>query len=231
MKQGLRALHIPIWLLFFLAAMITGFLLAGQIVFSSTRGALRNLSIDELNEIYVSVQREVTDMRVEVLSLKSRIDDFSEATQDKEKLIENLEAEIRTLEGVLGLKPVRGPGVKIIISVQETVLSASDLVDVFNELKASGAEAVAVNGIRAQPLSYFVVRGGRYFFDNQEINPPFVFDAIGDPDTLFSAVTISGGVVNALEAREGVAVVVSREERLVLPARSRIVFQYSEPVE
>lgn len=227
----MKPFHIPVWFLFFLAAMITGFLLAGQIVLSSTRGALRNLSVDELNEIYVSVQREVNDMRVEVLNLKSRIDDFSEATHDKEKLIENLETEIRTLEGVLGLKPVRGPGIRIIISVQDTMLSSADLVDVFNELKASGAEAIAVNGIRAQPLSYFVVRGGRYFFDNQEINPPFVFDAIGDPDTLYSAVTISGGVVTALEAREGIAVVVSREERLNLPARSRIVFQYAEPVE
>lgn len=231
MRIKFRPSFYPVLIIFFAASLILGYLITGQYFLSSSKGALRNLTQEQLSSLYTQQARELAGTQLEVLNLRSRLNDFEQKRQSRKQILESIRKEIKLLEGALGLAPVRGPGVKILVSVEKNILKSSELYDLLNELKASGSQAISVNGNRVHQRSYFVVRGSRYYFDGKEISPPFEFKAIGDPETLYGALTMSGGIINNLESIKNVTLVVSKEEQMTLPAREKITFQYASPVE
>ena len=56
--------------------------------------------------------------------------------------------------------------------------------------------------------------------DAQAISPPFVFQAIGDPTTMSTALNRRGGVIELLKGTyPGLELSVKPEQRVLLPAR------------
>jgi uncharacterized protein YlxW (UPF0749 family) len=95
---------------------------------------------------------------------------------------------------------ITGPGVRVVIS--DTV-DARHIQDVVNELRSSGVEGMAVGDVRL--LTRSVVSSdaeGHILIDNQLVSPPYVITAIGDPDTIESAVNRKGGLLELLRATE-----------------------------
>ena len=66
-----------------------------------------------------------------------------------------------------------------------------------NELKAAGAEAVSVNDQRLVAVSPVRCAGPTIFVNNTPQTPPYVIRAIGEPNTLETALNISGGIRGA----------------------------------
>ncbi len=69
----------------------------------------------------------------------------------------------------------------------------SVFVTTLAELRNAGAEAVSLNGVRLAGRSWFGNDGDSIVADSQRLAPPFVWQAIGDPHTLSSALEIRGG--------------------------------------
>ena len=70
--------------------------------------------------------------------------------------------------------------------------------------------------------SVVIVNGRRY-------TAPFVFNAIGAPDTLYSALTMRNGVVDVL-GQWKIEVKVTPSEMLTVPAYNGVIdFQYAKP--
>jgi uncharacterized protein YlxW (UPF0749 family) len=60
---------------------------------------------------------------------------------------------------------------------------------------------------------------------------PYLVEAIGDPATLASGLTIPGGTVDSLSALAGVTVTIGRQARLDLPALAHApTFNVARPV-
>lgn len=228
MKISMQMGHLSVITIFFMAFLIFGYLLAGQFLITSSRTELRDLSSDQLSSLYNQLSNELVRTRLNVLDLRSSINDFLKKSEDQKSILQKLDNEVKTISGAVGLMPVKGSGIKVVIKVEKTQLKASYLFDMLNELRASGAEAIAVNKVRALTNSYFEIRRGKYYFDNVEIKSPFVFEAIGETQTLESAINIKGGLVSTLEELEGVAVVVSPETEIRLNARKDIEFRYAK---
>lgn len=115
----------------------------------------------------------------------------------------NLKNELDKLRLVNGLLPAQGPGVIITIS-GDTPILAVDLIDLINELWASGAEAIAVNDQRIvyttgisqveDQFSYYIAVKG------QRLHYPITIKAIGDADTLEKGLTFTGGIIDILNS-------------------------------
>ena len=60
----------------------------------------------------------------------------------------------------------------------------SDLTLLSDALWAAGAEAISVNGQRLTALGAFRNVGTGILLNSQPVNPPYVFDVVGDPDSL-----------------------------------------------
>ena len=78
------------------------------------------------------------------------------------------------------------------------IIHDDDLLRVINELRAAGAEAVAVNGQRLTGTSEIRCAGPTLSVNNERSGAPFTVAAIGNKETLESALKMRGGVAETL---------------------------------
>ena len=131
--------------------------------------------------------------------------------------------------------PATGPGVTLTIEDTAPGLAPETMLDVINELRNAGAEAMEIRGGQT---SRCPGRGGHLgrrhpgalVIDGQSLNPPYIVVAIGDPPTLAAAMNIPGGAMDSVE-RVGGTMVVQQSDRVDVTAlRQPKARQYAQPV-
>jgi uncharacterized protein YlxW (UPF0749 family) len=102
------------------------------------------------------------------------------------------------------------------------VILDRDLQLVVNSLWVSGAEAIAVGGVRIGPNVTIRQAGGGLLVDNQPIANPYVVLAVGPPHGMSDTFGQSPALarLHLLEASYGVMVTVGEADDLKLPAGS-----------
>lgn len=102
------------------------------------------------------------------------------------------------------------------------VILDRDLQLVVNSLWVSGAEAIAVGGVRIGPNVTIRQAGGGILVDNQPISSPYLLQAVGPPKGMADGFDRSAGLqrLRLLETSYGVGVSVSTADALTLPAGS-----------
>ncbi|MCW2651139.1 MAG: hypothetical protein JWR32_2115 [Mycobacterium sp.] len=107
-----------------------------------------------------------------------------------------------------------------------------DLQLVVNSLWASGAEAIAVGGVRIGPNVTMRQAGGAILVDNQPITSPYAVVAIGPPHAMQDSFEASAGLtrMRLLEATYGAGVTVSVGETLTVPAGNTRGIKYAKPI-
>ena len=144
------------------------------------------------------------------------------AVEGRAVLLQSLVDEANQLRIANGLVEVSGPGVEVVVSGPITVLDLQDLV---NELRNSGAEALAVNGRRVVTWSAINTDGVYVTVDGLPVLPPYRLEAIGDAQTMGTALLRPGGLVRLLQqADERVSIDVNPRQRFTLPV-------YDQPFE
>ncbi len=167
-------------------------------------------------------------LREEVEALRSQLRRYQEA--EGQGVLQALVDELNRIKMVNGLVEVSGPGVEVRI---EGRVSALDMQDMVNELRNTGAEAIAVNGQRLIVSSVIASDGTGMIVNGVRISEPYIFQAIGHQETIARALTRKGGLIALLEARyEGLDITVSRRDKMVLPIyRGSFEFRYATVVE
>jgi len=133
-------------------------------------------------------------------------------------------------QGILsGRLPAEGPGIRLRISQGTQVVGAATMFNVLEELRNAGAEAIQVNDVRLVASSWFEVHGNTLVADGQPLESPYVWLAIGDPDTLAPALGIPGGALAAVR-NTGATAEVSRPRKVEVKAtREPGTPQYATP--
>ena len=97
--------------------------------------------------------------------------------------------------GVLaGTARARGPGIRMAIRDPEAKVTPPLLLDAIQELRDAGAEAIQVGEVRVVASSYFGQSGSEMEIDGTPIAEPYTILAIGDAQTMSSAMAIPGGL-------------------------------------
>lgn len=179
---------------------------------------------EELAALVARAEANRAVLEAELARLRSRLAEYERLTEQGRTLTQALLEEIRLYRMVLGLEPVRGPGIEVVLvpgaAPQLPVpaeVQALDLAGLVNELWGAGAEAVAVNGRRVLSRSAYRQSGRRIVVDGAVVRPPYVVAAIGPADAMEAGLRVRGGFVEGLRA-VGVDVRVRRREDLRLPA-------------
>lgn len=107
-----------------------------------------------------------------------------------------------------------------------------DLQLVVNSLWVSGAEAIAVGGVRIGPNVTIRQAGGGILVDNQPIGSPYVVTAIGPPRAMADVFDRSPGLhrLRLLETSYGVGVNVSAADDLDVAAGSVRELNFARPL-
>ncbi|MEV0022891.1 DUF881 domain-containing protein [Streptomyces atroolivaceus] len=196
---------------------VLGLGLAIQVRSNSDNSALRGARQEDLVRILDELDNRTQRLEDE----KQRLDDQRTELENSSDQAE--EARKQTLEkerqlGVLaGTVAAHGPGITLTISDPTGAVEADMLLDTIQELRAAGAEAIEVNGVRVVANTYFSGDGGELRVDGRKIEAPYEFKVIGKPQDLEPALNIPGGVVQTLEKEQATAEV-ARVDDIVVDA-------------
>ena len=219
----------------FLVLLVTG--LVGFLLVSQLRGTerfrqrLEDESEADLTRILASLTTEADSLQDEIGSLRLQLLTLETSSERDETAAQTAEQQLRSLEVLSGTVPVAGPGVTVFVDDPRQAVGYDSLIDIVQELRDAGAEAVGVNDLRVGVASAFAERDGRIALDGMTLEAPYTVEAIGQPSTLDGGLKIPGGAVDALRALRGVEVRVERATALEIPALTRPPsFRVARPV-
>lgn len=198
---------------------------------------LPTVRVQELAVLVRQQEEALAALQAEVEVLRRTLAEYEAAAVQGRVSAEALTREIRAYELVLGLVPVEGPGVRVRLDdarpgsgVLPARVEAADLSGLVNELWASGAEAVAVNGRRILATTGFRQDAGGLSAGVFRLRPPYHILAIGNPDAMLAALNLRGGFVEGLRS-VGLTVEVDALPAITLPPyRGPLGFRHGVPV-
>lgn len=195
-----------------------GFGLAVQVASNSdTDSALRGARQEDLVRILDELDSRTQRLEDERQGLeKQRQELQSSSDQAAEARRQTAEKE-RQLGILAGTVAAQGPGITMTIEDTKGTVQSDMLLDTIQELRAAGAEAIQVNGVRVVANTYFADAGKGVSVDGNKINAPYRFKVIGKPQDLEPALNIPGGVVQTLE-KEQATVSVAQSGKIVVDA-------------
>ena len=146
--------------------------------------------IDVLNGLAGATQRAES----EIARLERTRDDLRSSTGAREAALADAERQADNLAIMAGLVPVTGPGVRVTITEEDGTVDVDTMVDMVQELRTAGAEAIQVNEeVRVVAQTSFEDAVGGIRVDGKLVSSPYVVDVIGEPSTLHGAIDFPKG--------------------------------------
>ncbi|KUK35348.1 MAG: Uncharacterized protein XD65_0324 [Caldanaerobacter subterraneus] len=197
--------------------------------------------LEELTQQLKKAQEEKANLEQQLEELTKRFKEYEDVASKDDAALKNLQQDVEKYKILAGLTDMVGPGV--IVTVNDSDLQPrdgedpnlylvhdEDLLSIVNELKAGGAEAIAINNQRIIATSEIRCVGPTIIINSTRYAPPYVIKAIGDPDTLQAALNLKGGIVDTLRFY-GIKVDIQTSDKIVVPKYSDpIKFFYAKPV-
>ncbi len=201
---------------------LVGFLVSAQL--GTTRRGIENLAAEsesDLTRIFSSLNEEGAALRDEISQLRLELAALQSSAERDRLARDAAQRQLTDLQILAGVVPARGPGVAVRIADPNGTFAFELLLDLVQELRDAGAEAIAVNGRRVGGTTAFSVRDGAVTVDGQTVGQPYEVLAIGDPATLEVGLKIPGGAIDTLDALDGTKVHVERRSDVRVPALQR----------
>jgi uncharacterized protein YlxW (UPF0749 family) len=213
-------------------AVLGGFVAVAQLRGTARAHAtLAGDSPEDLTRILASLNTGADGLRDEISNLKLQLLSLQTSTQRDASARQAAADRLRSLEVLAGTVAVFGPGVEARVDDPRQTVTYDLMISAVEELRDAGAEALAINGVRLGSASWLSSVAGQIVLDGTTLTRPYLVDAIGDPATLASGLSIPGGTVDSLRALAGVTVTIGRQARLDLPALTHPpTFNVARPV-
>ncbi|MFI0808496.1 DUF881 domain-containing protein [Streptomyces echinatus] len=195
-----------------------GFGLAVQVASNSdTDSALRGARQEDLVRILDELDSRTQRLEDEKQGLEKQRQELQSSSDQAAEARKQTAEKERQLGILAGTVAAQGPGITMTIEDTKGTVQADMLLDAIQELRAAGAEAIQVNGVRVVAGSYFTDSDETVRVDGNKINAPYRFKVIGKPQDLEPALNIPGGVVQTLE-KEQATVTVERSDKIIVDA-------------
>ncbi|MFJ7044057.1 DUF881 domain-containing protein [Streptomyces sp. NPDC101112] len=194
-----------------------GFGLAVQVASNNDDSALRGARQEDLVRILDELDDRTQRLEEEKQGLEDQRTELENSSDQAEEARKQTVEKERQLGVLAGTVAAQGPGITLTINDTKGTVEADMLLDAIQELRAAGAEAIQVNGVRVVASTYLTDSGKGISVDGNKITQPFRFKVIGNPQDLEPALNIPGGVVQTLE-KEQATVTVERADKIVVDA-------------
>lgn len=178
-------------------------------------------------------QREGT-LSSEVSELQKTLTSLQASGNNDQAAIQSAQSRLAALSILVGAVGATGPGITVTIEDAGPGVSPEAMLDVINELRAAGAEAIEVNdaqqSVRVGVDTWVAGMPGSLTVDAKTLTPTYSILAIGDPPTLAAAMNIPGGAQDTVK-RVGARMSVQQADRVdVTTLRQPKPHQYAQPV-
>ena len=202
-----------------------------------------NAKENELRDAVLKAKEKYDNLYEELERIENQLEaERTNSTQNNTELTE-LENTIKQGNKILGLSEVTGHG--LIITVDDNdkialnewlfdpnylIVHDTDLINIVNELKNAGAEAISINDQRIVTTSAIECDGNVIKINGVKLGAPFEIKAIGFPETLIN-IDRFGGYTQYLSEERFVNVSIQKldKEKITIPKYTGIMkFEYAE---
>lgn len=210
-----------------LVCIILGIMVSWQyksINYNQNASSIQATRIEDLKDNLIQLQKTNNELRNRLQELQEENKAYENSRIGDNSIAENMRKQLEAARIFAGLVDVKGKGIIITLDNNgfATVVD-SDILDVVNELRAAGAQAISVNEERIVATSE-IRQAGNLADDNSYImingvrqKAPFVIKAISDPDDLERSLTMIEGVVDKLQDTYQIKVSIKKSEEIIIP--------------
>lgn len=214
---------------------VLGFTIAVQIR-SHSEDSLESARTQDLVRILADLDAQRSRLSDEIVELELARDELASGSQGHKAALERAQ-ELADAVGILaGTIKATGPGIELVFIPGDKPIRAAVMLDAVQELRGAGAEAMQITGangsaVRIVAASFFAESDGDLLVDRVRLTAEYRLIAIGDPETMATALRIPGGVEDTVK-KDGGTVMVRQPGTVDVTALADAAEpEYAEPVD
>jgi uncharacterized protein YlxW (UPF0749 family) len=186
-----------------MVCILLGIMLALQyksINYNQSLASLDNKRVDELKTDLIKLQEQKSALQDKLKELEADNKIYAKAKAGDSAAAKQIQDDLEKARVFAGLEKVKGKGLIVTLENNGFVhVEDYDILNVVNELRAAGAQAISVNGERVVAMTEIREAGQYIMVNGKQFSAPFEIKAIADPEDLERSLTLIGGVVEGLE--------------------------------
>lgn len=229
----------------FIASIIIGLLISLTFNFnySSNRIILDSKQYEDAYNEKNKLTNDISNLMDQYNVLYSKAQKYKNEIQDTSGVLDGIEDELYQSKLVLGTTAVEGEGIEIMLKDQNFKSSDNltqqemkaglvhdfDLINVVNDLRNAGAEAISINGQRVIQSTEILCGGPYVYINGVKVLGPFHISAIGNKSVLKEYMMMDQNYLKMLIQRK-INVSVSESSKVQIPAYDgKIKKKYLKP--
>lgn len=234
MKKGKGIMTITIGLVCFVLSYVM--FMQFKTVEETNITQIESMRETELSETLASWKEKYEEAALKLEDTNTKLQEYKQKRELNQEASELLNQELLQAQTIAGLTDVVGDGVVITYTEDENSeqgkINDSNLIELVNELRLAGAEAISINDQRIINMSDIIninVDGEVFILVNTErVTSPYTIKAIGDQKYLESALTTK---TIGFVTRHSNAVLEKRNNIVINKYNEEIKIKYATEVE
>ena len=184
---------------------------------------IESMREEELEEAVTKWKEQYEQVYEKIVDTNDTINEYEDKMQSNEETKGLVKKELEEAKKNFGLSDVEGEGIIITLTDNDEIgYDYEDLLDLVNELRDAGAEAISINNERIVNMSDIINRAERIRVNSKNISSPYVIKAIGDKTYLKSALTIKNGYYD-LKEKNGYDIKIEEKNNIKINKYSKSV--------
>lgn len=180
------------------------------------------------NEINL-ITNELAEMEKIIKEKEEQLEIMENISKGDQNITDILEADLNLNKIISGRTDLQGPGISITMydnmdsqiigfDVNDDIVHDIDILNILNDLKFAGAEAISINDQRIVSTSEIQCRGPVMRLNWKSFGTPFIIKAIGDPQVLMASVNAPGTYGETLRTVYQIGFEPQIEDKIIIPA-------------
>ena len=181
---------------------------------------IENMRESELRTALAERKMKYEEVSTQLDDVNARIEEYNTTINNNEETSKLIDEELKESNILVGKTDVYGEGVVVTLAnSNEQAIEAYDLIDLVNELRYAGAEAISINEQRVLNMTEIVDMGDYAYItvNSQRIQEPYIVKAIGDKEYLNSVLNLKGSGFIDRNKTLGMNVSSRTENRVEIP--------------
>ncbi len=213
MQRGKWIITVTIGLMSFILTCVM--FMQFKVVNKTDIAEIETMREEELQTALTEWKEKYNETHEKLIDTENKINEYKHTSENSEESSKLVKKELEEANLILGKTDVSGNGIEIILrDNSEKEYMALDLLNLINELRAAGAEAISINGERVINLTDIVDISNKYILINSnKISSPYTVLAIGDENYLKSALSIKNGYID-VKQKDGYSILVQEKKNI-----------------
>lgn len=184
--------------------------------YNQSMASYENMRLDELKNELILLQNQKSSLQERLEELEAENQTYAKVKAGDSEAAQQIQNSLKKARIFAGLETVKGAGLVVTLDNYATIkVQDYDILNIVNELRASGAQAISVNDERIVAMTEIREAGKYVMINGKQFKAPFVIKAIADPDNLEHSLTMIGGVVELLE-EDLLNVTLKKEDEIII---------------